>query len=40
MIAVTALALTLMLTREWLRRTEGTILVSVYLAYMVWLYAQ
>jgi cation:H+ antiporter len=40
MIAVTALALTLMLTRERVARREGVVLVSVYTAYMVWLYLQ
>lgn len=38
MVVVTALALVLMLTRAWLRRREGIILVSVYAAYMAWLY--
>jgi cation:H+ antiporter len=40
MILVTMLALVLMLTRAWLRRREGIVLVSVYAAYMVWLYVQ
>ena len=40
MILVTVLALVLMLTRAWLRRREGIVLVSVYAAYMVWLYVQ
>lgn len=40
MILVTVLALVLMLTRAWLRRREGVVLVSVYAVYMVWLYLQ
>jgi cation:H+ antiporter len=40
MIVVTVLALTMMLTRAWLRRREGVVLVSVYATYMVWLYLQ
>jgi Ca2+/Na+ antiporter len=40
MIGVTALALVLMLTRAWLARREGIVLVATYAAYMVWLYLQ
>jgi len=40
MIAITALALSLMLTRARLQRREGFVLVAVYLAYMVWLFVQ
>jgi cation:H+ antiporter len=40
MIAVTALALIFMLTRRRVRRAEGVALVSVYAAYMAWLYLQ
>jgi cation:H+ antiporter len=40
MIAITALALSLMLTRARLQRREGLVLVAVYLAYMVWLFVQ
>jgi cation:H+ antiporter len=40
MIAVTALALILMLTRAWLRRVEGIVLVAAYAAYMAWLFLQ
>jgi cation:H+ antiporter len=40
MIGVTALALVLMLTRAWLARREGCVLVATYAAYMVWLYLQ
>jgi cation:H+ antiporter len=39
MIAVTALALGLMLTRARLQRREGIVLVAVYSAYMAWLFA-
>ena len=40
MIFVTALALALMLTREYVGRREGGALLGVYVLYMVWLYAQ
>lgn len=40
MILVTALALIFMLTRRRVRRAEGVILVSVYAAYLIWLYVQ
>jgi len=40
MIGVTALALVLMVTRAWLARREGIVLVATYVAYMVWLYLQ
>jgi cation:H+ antiporter len=40
MIGITALALAMMLTRAWLARREGIVLVAVYAAYMVWLYLQ
>jgi cation:H+ antiporter len=39
MIAVTALALVLMLTRARLRRREGIVLVVTYSLYMTWLFA-
>lgn len=38
MIAVTALAVTLMLTRARLKRREGVVLTSVYVLYIAWLY--
>lgn len=38
MILITALALVVMLTRAWLRRVEGVVLVSAYCIYMAWLY--
>lgn len=38
MILVTALSLTLMLTRARLQRREGIVLVSVYSVYMAWLF--
>lgn len=40
MILVTALALVMMLTRAWLQRREGIVLVTIYGLYMVWLYIQ
>ena len=40
MIGVTALALALMLTHARLKRREGIILVSVYAAYMTWLFVR
>jgi cation:H+ antiporter len=39
MIGVTALALLLMLTRQQLDRSEGALLVGVYVVYMAWLFA-
>jgi cation:H+ antiporter len=40
MIAMTALALVLMLTRARLQRREGIVLVSAYSIYIAWLYLQ
>jgi Ca2+/Na+ antiporter len=40
MIAVTALSLTIMLTRARVQRREGILLVTVYFAYMGWLFIQ
>jgi cation:H+ antiporter len=40
MVLVTVLALVIMLTRTSLHRREGAVLVTVYVAYMVWLYLQ
>ncbi|HEY5665516.1 MAG TPA: calcium/sodium antiporter [Gammaproteobacteria bacterium] len=40
MIAITGLALSLMLTRARLERTEGFVLVAAYCIYMVWIYVQ
>jgi len=40
MIAITALALALMLTRARLQRREGLVLVSAYAVYMAWLFMQ
>jgi Ca2+/Na+ antiporter len=40
MIGVTALALALMLTQARLKRREGIVLVSVYAAYMTWLFVR
>jgi cation:H+ antiporter len=40
MILITALALTLMLTRARLYRREGLVLVAVYIAYMIWIFVQ
>jgi cation:H+ antiporter len=40
MIGITALSLTLMLTRERVQRTEGLVLVGCYSLYMGWLFVQ
>ncbi len=40
MILITGLALALMLTRARLERYEGVVLVTVYFAYMIWIYVQ
>jgi cation:H+ antiporter len=38
MVAITALALFLILTRKHLHRTEGAVLIAAYLLYMTWLF--
>ena len=40
MIAITALALAMMLTRARLQRREGIVLVGAYSLYMIWLFVQ